>query len=96
MNLHFNEISHTERAAEHFWAAISAVPISGATHQLTRQQGHVLYDGQADPPLGVLGELHDGWQERLGELTDADHLVDTVQVGDDVETHLGTLVTHSS
>lgn len=61
------------------------------THQLSCQQGHVLYNCQADPPLCVLCQLHDGWQKRLGELADAYHLVHTVQVGDYVETHLGAL-----
>jgi len=61
------------------------------THQLPCQQGHVLYDGQADPPLGVLGQLHDGGQQGLGQLADADHFVHAVQVGDDVQAHLGAL-----
>lgn len=61
------------------------------THQLSGQQGHILDNGQADPPLCVLGQLHDSRQQRLGELADADHLVDTVQVGDDVKAHLRAL-----
>lgn len=62
-----------------------------STHQLSRQQGHVLDNGQADPPLGVLGQFHDGRQQRLRQLADADHVIDAVQVGDDVEAHLGAL-----
>ena len=27
------------------------------------------YDGEPDPPLGVLGQLHDGWQQRLTDHT---------------------------
>ena len=60
--------------------------------QLTSQQGHVLDDGQPDPPLGVLCQLHDGWEERLAQLLDANDLVDTIEVGDDVETNIWTLV----
>ena len=60
--------------------------------ELSGQEGHVLDDGEAHPPLGVLGQLDDGRQEGLGQLLDADHFVDAVQVGDDVEADLGALV----
>ena len=60
--------------------------------KLTGQERHVLDDGEPDPPLGVLCQLDDGGEERLGELLDADDLVDAVEVGDDVEAHLGVLV----
>lgn len=63
------------------------------TYQLAGQQWHVLDDGQADPPFGVLCQLDDGRQQGLRELADADHLVHAVQVGDDVQTHLGALKT---
>ena len=59
---------------------------------LTSQERHVLDDGQPDPPLGVFRQLHDGRQEGLGELLDADDLIHAVQVGDDVEPHLWALV----
>lgn len=67
------------------------VEVAALTHQLSRQQGHVLYDGEAHPPLGVLRQLHDGGQQGLGQLADADHLVHAVQVGNNVEAHLGAL-----
>ena len=60
--------------------------------KLAGKQRHVLDDGQPDPPLGVLCQLHDGWEERLAQLLDADDLVDTIEVGDDVETNIWTLV----
>ncbi|KAG9348579.1 hypothetical protein JZ751_002315 [Albula glossodonta] len=37
-------------------------------------RGHVLNDGQPHPPLGVLGQLHDGRQQGLRQLADADDL----------------------
>ena len=77
--------------AEHYVGNRVPFGTQPRTHQLSGQQGHILDDGQADPPLGVLGQLHDSRQQRLGELADADHLVDTVQVGDDVEAHLRAL-----
>lgn len=70
---------------------VSTVFLDFLTHQLSCQQGHVLNDGQADPPLRILCQFHNGRQQRLGELTDANHLVHTVEVGDDVETHLRAL-----
>ena len=60
--------------------------------KLTCQQGHVLDDGQPDPPLGVLCQLHDGGEERLAQLFDANDLVATIEVGDDVETNIWALV----
>merc|ERR1719362_1323737 len=60
--------------------------------ELPSQQGHVLYDGQPHAPLGVLRELHNGGQKTLAELLDANNLVDAVQVRDDVQSHVGTLV----
>ena len=42
--------------------------------QLPSEQRHVLDDGEADAPLGVLGQLHDGRQQALGQLLDANHL----------------------
>ena len=62
------------------------------THQLSGEERHVLDDGEAHPPLGVLGQLDDGGQQRLRQLRDADHLVHAVQVRDDVQSHLGALV----
>ena len=41
----------------------TAVYLYSMTHQLSCQQGHVLYDGEADPPLGILCQLHDGRQQ---------------------------------
>ena len=60
--------------------------------ELAGEQRHVLDDGEAHAPLGVLGELHYRRQQRLRQRLHADHLVHTVQVADDVEAHLGTLV----
>ena len=60
--------------------------------ELASQERHVLYDGQSDPPLGVLRQLHYSGQQRLAQLLDADDLVDTVEVGDDVQPHVGALV----
>ena len=62
------------------------------TDQLSSQQRHVLNDGQPDSPLGVLGQLHNGGQQRHGQLMDANHVVDTVQVGDDVQSHLRAFI----
>ena len=93
-------LQHSEQITTSPSTGSNRLPVSGAeawvpwgclTHQLPRQQGHVLDDGQADPPLGVLGQLHDGGQQGLGQLADADHLVDAVQVGDDVQAHLRAL-----
>lgn len=38
--------------------------------ELACQQRDILDDGQANPPLFVLGELNDGWEERLREKVD--------------------------
>ena len=56
--------------------------------ELAGQERHVLNDGQSDPPLGVLGQLHDGGQQGLAQLLDPDNLVHAVKVGDDVQPHL--------
>lgn len=61
------------------------------THQLASQQWHVLNDGQSNPPLGILSQLHYSWQQRLRELPDPDHLIHTVQIRNDVQTHLRAL-----
>ena len=42
--------------------------------------------------LGMLSQLHNDSQQTLGELLDAIHPVDKVQVGEDVEIHPGALV----
>ena len=39
-----------------------------------------------------LCELHNGGKKALAELLDADHLIDAVQVGDDVQPHVGALI----
>lgn len=61
------------------------------THQLSSQQRHVFNDGQPHPPLGILSQLHNGGEQGLRELPDADHLVHAVQVGDDVQPYLRAL-----
>lgn len=61
------------------------------THQLSSQQRHVLNDGQPHSPLGILSQLHNGREQGLRELPDTNHLIHAVQVGDDVQPHLGTL-----
>lgn len=61
------------------------------THQLSSQQGHVLNDGQPHSPLGIFSQLHNGRQQGLGQLSDANHLIHAVQVGDDVQPHLRAL-----
>ena len=61
------------------------------THQLTSQQWHVLNDGQPHSPLGVLSQFHNGREQGLGQLPDANHLIYAVQVGDDVQPHLRAL-----
>ena len=60
--------------------------------QLSSQEWHVLNDGEPHPPLGVLGQLHDCRQQGLTQLLDADDLIDTIQVGDDVQPDVGALV----
>ena len=45
----------------------------GRGYQLFSKERHVLDDGQSDPPFGVLSQLHNGWQQRRGQLTNADH-----------------------
>lgn len=58
---------------------------SAHTHQLARQQWHILDDGQPDPPFGIFSQLHYGREEWLGELPDPNHFIYTVQIGDDVQ-----------
>ena len=60
--------------------------------QLTGQQRHVLDNGETHTPLGVLGQLDNGRQQALRQSLDANHLVDAVQVGDDVQAHFGAFV----
>jgi len=70
---------------------------SGAqTNQLASQQWHVFNDGQSNPPLGILSQLHYSWQKRLRELPDPDHLIHTVQIRNDVQTHLRALQGNST
>ena len=52
--------------------------------ELAGQERHVLDDGEPDPPLGVLRQLHYGGQEGLTQLLDTDHLIDAIQVGDNI------------
>lgn len=61
------------------------------THQLSSQKGHVLNDCQSYSPFGILSQLNNSWKQRLGKLADSNHLIHTVQVGDDVEANLWTL-----
>lgn len=61
------------------------------TYQLPGQKGHVLDDGQSHAPLGILCQLDDSRQQRLGKLADSNDLIHTIQVGDDVKANLGTL-----
>lgn len=68
---------------------------NGSTYQLPSQQGHVLNDCQPHSPLGILCQLHNGWQQRLGKLPDANHFVHAVQVGDDVQPDLRALWTRA-
>merc|ERR1719186_1518418 len=60
--------------------------------QLAGQKWHVLNDGQTNSPLCILSELYNSWQKRLAELLDPNDLIDTVQVGDNVQTDLRALV----
>lgn len=69
---------------------------SAHTHQLARQQWHILDDGQPDPPFGIFSQLHYGREEWLGELPDPNHFIYTVQIGDDVQTNFRTLQIHKT
>ena len=60
--------------------------------QLTRQQRHVLDDGQSDAPFGILCQFDNGRQKGLTQLLDPDHFTNTVQIGDDVEPDLRALI----
>ena len=55
---------------------------------LSSEEGHVLDDGEPDPPLGVLGQLHDGGEEGLAQLLDTDHFVHAVQVRNYIQANL--------
>lgn len=63
------------------------------THQLARQQWHVLNYSQTHPPFGIFRQFHNSGQQGLRKLANAYHLVNAVQVGDDVQAHLRTLQT---
>lgn len=54
--------------------------------------GDSLDDGQAHSPLGVFRQLDDCRQKRLRQLLDANYFIDAIQIADDVQAHLGTLV----
>ena len=60
--------------------------------QLTRQQRHVLYNGQPDTPLFIFRQLHDSGKQALREQFDADDIVHLLKLGDDVQTHIGEVV----
>jgi hypothetical protein len=60
-------------------------------HQLARQQWHILNDGKPDPPFGIFSQFHYGRKERLRELTDSNHFIYTIQIGDDIQTNFRTL-----
>lgn len=62
-----------------------------STYQLPSQERHVLNDGQPHTPFGILSQFHDGRQQGLGQLSDANHLIHAVQVGDYVEADFGAL-----
>lgn len=70
---------------------VRALTPGHCTHQLSGQQGHVLDDGQPHSPLGIFSQLHNGRQQGLGQLSDANHLIHAVQVGNDVQPHLRAL-----
>jgi len=53
---------------------VSIIDFSKNTNQLTGQQGHVFDDGQSHTPFAILGQVHDGRQEALGQLLDANHV----------------------
>ena len=42
--------------------------------QLASQQRNVLYDGQPHPPVLVLSQLLNGWQQALSQQINANHL----------------------
>lgn len=56
--------------------------------ELRREPGDGIDDCHADPPLPVLSELSDRWQQRVRELHDADDGGRRVQSRDDVQPHL--------
>lgn len=46
--------------------------------ELSGEEGNVLDDGLTDPPLLVLGELHDGGKKRLRQAINADNYISSV------------------
>lgn len=73
------------------WIRKASLSLAHVTHQLPCQQGHVFYDGETNPPLSILCQLHNGGQQWLWQLPYADHLIHAVQIGDDIQTHLRAL-----
>ena len=52
----------------------------------------MLQNGETNAPFGILSKFNNGWHECLGEDLEANHLVDTLDVRDDIQPHLGTVV----
>ena len=46
-----------------YYLMLSFSSQSTHTHQLACQQGHILNDGQPDPPFGIFSQLHYGRKE---------------------------------
>ena len=64
--------------------------------KLSSQQRHVLNDDQTHPPVGILCKLHDGGEQELGQILDADHLFHAIEVRDDVQPHIRALIPQQS
>ena len=50
----------------------------------TCKEWHVFDDSQSDSPFGVFGKFYYGGKERLGQLLNTNHLIDAVQVRNDI------------
>lgn len=52
-----------KKAFKTYFVWLSAVLPDSVTHQLSCQKRHVLYDGEANSPLCILCQLHNGGQQ---------------------------------